>query len=102
MFGALLIFLALFCTAIALNELVHDHIVENGLTNVFNMFYISPYHYADCELPIIVFLRQYFDHNTFINLYAVAFSVGAFIVYGIERALYFLIRKKSKKKEILL
>ncbi len=85
--GATTIFLAFFMTAIALNEQVHEYLLKNDLSFTFNMFFISPYYYSDCELPIVTFLRQFFSYRDYLALYAVAFSIGAAIVFSAEKGI---------------
>ncbi len=93
--GAIVIFGIFFVIALILNETVYNFLSKNEIAEQFNMFFISPYFYLETDLPIVTFLRNFISHRTFLRLYAVAFPIGAFIIYSAEKGIYHLFSREK-------
>ena len=83
--GGVLVFVGFLVTAMSLNLIVHNIHLAKGMTDDFNMFFISPY--FGCELPILSMIRDAVPYPLFLAAYLVAFSLGALLVYVIENGI---------------
>ena len=77
--GGVLTFIGLLSIACLLNEVVQQVLWAYGQEDVFNMFYISPYH--GCELPILSEIFKLVPYPVFLLIYCLGFILLAFIVY---------------------
>ena len=71
-----------------LNEVVHRVLVSNGNYEVFNMFYISPYH--GCTLPVLSSIYPLVPYPVFLAIYIVGFIVAAAIIFLAARGIVYL------------
>jgi hypothetical protein len=83
--GSLLIFACFAAVAMLLNEGVHDMIVNRGLDDEFNMFYISP-HYP-CTLPVLSIVYDKMPYAVFLPVYLLGFSFISAVFFCIEKGI---------------
>lgn len=88
---AFIVFATLLATALLLNYLVP----LAGVTDTFNMFFISPKY--DCGLPVLNSIQQNVPYVVFLLIYAVAFTLGAWLMLLGDK-LVCMLRKKTTGK----
>ncbi|MBR1984698.1 MAG: YwaF family protein [Clostridia bacterium] len=90
------VFMALVLIALSMNCITHFA----GLTDTFNMFYISPWY--NCHLPILSLVYANTPYIVFLLVYILGFTLCGFIVLmaalGINK-LYILISNKIKNRK---
>lgn len=84
-------FLAFVCVAMILNVSVYHIFQANGISDTFNMFYISPY--FNCTLPVLSLVTQAVGNWIGAPLYVLVYLLIGFIIYTASR----LIVKKISK-----
>lgn len=92
--GGILVFVGFLVAAMALNLIVHNIHLAKGMDDTFNMFFISPY--FGCELPILSVIRESVPYPVFLAVYIISFSLGAFLIYAIEKGISILCAKKEE------
>ena len=73
--NATVIFSVLAGIAMILNELVHGYLVQNGMGDTFNMYFISPYY--DCTLPVLSIVYDLVPYPVFLCVYIFGFMLCA-------------------------
>lgn len=98
--SALPIFFSFVAVALALNVITYYILTANGLTDVFNMFFISPY--FECIFPILKTIQAYTPYPVFLLSYIAILSVFSYTLLVIENvAVKKAIAKSEEKKEDL-
>lgn len=92
--GSLVVFYIFAAIAMILNEIVHNHLVQIGANDAFNMFYISPYH--DCTLPVLANIYKMVPYPVFLIIYLIGFAVVSLIIFGLEKLFVRIICGKNK------
>ena len=91
------VFAALASVALTLNVVTHHLRAAVGADDLFNLFYISPY--QPCTLPILADIYPVVPYPVFLAIYILGFSLVAFAVYYIQKAIIALVMKKSRSKK---
>lgn len=89
--GALPLFTVMVTTAMLLNVGVYHVLTARGLDDVFNMFFVSPYH--PCTLPVLSTVYELTPYPVFLFIYLIGFSLAAALVYFMIYAITAPIRK---------
>ncbi|MBO5945724.1 MAG: YwaF family protein [Clostridia bacterium] len=87
------VFLTLLSVAMILNVVVNEIFIANGIPDVFNMFYISPYHTS--SIPVFSELFGKIPYAVYLGLYIVVLLFGGFVIYYTASK---IISYKEKKK----
>lgn len=82
---ALPMFATLVATAMLLNIGVYHALTTRGMSDTFNMFFVSPYH--PCTLPILSTVYKLVPYPVFLLIYLIGFSLAAAIVYSVFHAI---------------
>ena len=90
------VFSTLVAIALVLNVVVHNILVSFGKSDIFNLFYISPYH--PCTLPVMSLVREALPYPVFLLIYIIGFTVIAYIVYYICKWIIDLVCKRCENK----
>ena len=93
--GAICSFAVVLAVAMTLNVTVHYALLSVGRSDVFNLFFISPFH--DCHLPILSLVRRAAPYPVFLLAYALGFSLVAAIMFWGQRLVIFGAEKLSKR-----
>ena len=90
--------LPVFMSAVAIAMIMNEVAYQSGLleTDVFDMFFISPYFTND--MPVFSLIEKYVSPNLYIALYGVAFLLGSTIVYFTSYGISTIYSKLSKFK----
>ena len=78
-----IVFIALVAVAMVLNVTVHAYHVSEGMTDTFNMFFISPY--FDCTLPVLSSIYPTVPYPIFLLTYIIGFAVVALIMFSLTK-----------------
>ena len=78
-----IVFSVLVGVALVLNVTVHSYLVANGMGDVFNMFFISPY--FPCTLPILSSIYPLVPYPVFLIVYILGFTAIAALMIGLSR-----------------
>ena len=82
--------------AMILNVVIHNHIVESGIDDMINLFYISPYY--NCAIPILSDIQRIVPYPVFVGIYILGFSVAALLVFYIQKLIISLCTRNTPKK----
>ena len=93
---ALVVFAIFIALALIVNVVGHYVLVASGNNQIFNMFYISPFH--DTTLPVLSLFNSA-PYPVILLLYLLGFTAAALLVYGIELGIYTLVGKMKKSKD---
>ncbi len=77
--GALPVFTVLVASAMLMNVGVHNALRAAGMTDTFNMFFVSPYH--PCTLPVLSTVYELVPYPVFLFIYLIGFTLVAALVY---------------------
>ncbi len=88
--GGTAIFSALAGCAMIMNIVVYNYLINNGMDDTFNMFFISPY--FDCTLPILSVVYQEVPYPVFLCIYILGFMLCAGLIMLIMKGLVRLTR----------
>lgn len=88
---AMIVFAGFVGIAMLLNEGVYRYLLENGMTDEFNMFYISPH--FNCTLPILDGIYKAVPYPVFLLIYILGFALIGAIIYAIDKAMVALAHK---------
>ena len=88
---ALPMFATLVATAMLLNINVYHALTTRGMSDTFNMFFVSPYH--PCTLPILSTVYEIVPYPVFLFIYLIGFSLAAAVVYSVFYAITSPVRK---------
>lgn len=95
----IILFVIFVTIAFLLNVVVGSILQNDGIGEVFNMFYIGPYY--PCTLPLLSVIYPNIPYVLFLILYVLGFILISFIIFIIEYKIYKLVLKKNEKlKEI--
>ena len=83
--------------AIVLNSLVYKAFLVFGISETFNMFYISPY--FDCTLPVLSVVYKMVSYPLFLFIYIVGFAVCALVVFNVLKGLTVISKSKKSVKQ---
>ncbi len=84
-FRSILVFSGFVIIAMVLNIAVYYIFQDIGKSDVFNMFYISPY--FSCTLPVLSSIWGVVPYPIFLSIYVFGFSIIAALMYYIQRAI---------------
>ena len=87
------VFMTLAAAALVMNVSVHAAHKAAGIDEIFNMFFISPYH--DCTLPVLSAIYPKVPYPVFLLTYILGFTLVAAIFFGVE----LLISKRLKQRK---
>ena len=79
----MIVFSVLALVALAMNIIMHNVFLANGMNDSFNMFFISPYH--NCTLPILSEIYPLVPYPVFLLIYVLGFALVSALVYTIEK-----------------
>ena len=99
LYKGVIVFSVLVGVAMLLNVTVHSYLVENGMSDTFNMFFISPY--FPCTLPILSSIYPLVPYPVFLLIYVLGFTVVAAIMVALARLVMIAIRKVESKLQTL-
>ena len=88
---SIIIFLGLVVIADLLNIII-PHITSEE----FNMFFISPYY--DSKNPVFTFFYNETPYIVFLMVYLILFTIGAFLVYLLDKTVITIINNHKNKK----
>jgi hypothetical protein len=94
---SIFVFTALTLTAMLLNIGVHHALLAGGHSDVFNMFYISPY--FDCTLPIVSSIYAAVPYPVFLMLYIIGFALVAALVFFAAKGIITLTQRGCHAKK---
>ncbi len=77
--GGLYVYLGFLGTAMLLNVAVYHIFAAKGITDTFNMFFISPY--FPCTLPVLSQIHAATSWGVVFPIYVLGFVLVAFIIY---------------------
>ena len=83
--------------ALLLNVGVYSYLTQNGMSDTFNMFYISPY--FECTLPILSSVYSVTLYPVFVFLYVFALSLGSLIVFYIQKEIIKLVCSGKRREK---
>lgn len=90
--GAVSVFAVTVAVALTLDVVMHYVLLAIGRGDeVFNMFFISPYH--DCTLPLLSLIRPHLPYPCFLVLYIVGFSIAAALMHAVAYGILRLARR---------
>ena len=90
-------FAILSAIAMGLNEVVHVFLTNKGLTDTFNMFFISRHH--DCTLPVLSSIAPKLPYPAFLMVYLLGFVLAAGAIFGLEAGGICLAKRRSRGTE---
>ena len=94
----MIVFAAFASVALILNVTVYPVLIEKGLAQEFNMFYISPYQNND--LPVLSTIYPLVPYPVYLIIYVIGFTSVAALVYAVEKGIVALtLRKKNRVQE---
>ena len=94
----MIVFAAFAATALILNVTVYPALLEKGLTEDFNMFYISPY--LNNDLPVLSAIYPLVPYPVYLIIYIIGFTSVAALVYAVEKGIVALtLRKKNRVQD---
>ena len=94
----MIVFAAFASVALILNVTVYPVLLEKGLTEDFNMFYISPY--LNNDLPVLSTIYPLVPYPVYLIIYVIGFTAVAALVYAVEKGIVALtLRKKNRAQE---
>ena len=94
----MIVFAAFASVALILNVTVYPALLEKGLTEDFNMFYISPY--LNNDLPVLSTIYPLVPYPVYLIIYVFGFTSVAALVYAVEKGIVALtLRKKNRVQE---
>lgn len=88
------VFIILSAIAVAMNEAVYHIFQAYGITDTFNMFYIS-YHF-DCTLPVLSAIYPKVPYPVFLALYVFGFMLISAIIHYSTKGIVALCTRKTK------
>lgn len=95
--SALPIFLSFVAVALTLNVVGYLLLSANGIDDVFNMFFISPY--FECIFPVLKTIQAYTPYPVFLFSYILILSVFSYALLVIENEVIKKITSKSDSKK---
>ena len=94
----MIVFAAFASVALILDTTVYPVLIEKGLAQEFNMFYISPYQNND--LPVLSTIYPLVPYPVYLIIYIIGFTAVAALVYAVEKGIVALtLRKKNRAQE---
>ena len=93
--GGFCIFAGLLSVAVYPNERVHAYFMANGITDHFNMFFVSPYYPG--PIAFVDVWRQDQPPMLFVLLYAVGFTIVSLLLCRILQAVALAYDKKERR-----
>jgi hypothetical protein len=81
--------------AMILNLTLYPVLLEKGLSESFNMFYISPY--VNNDLPVLSTIYPLVPYPVYLIIYIFGFTLVAALVYAIEKGIVALTLRKKKR-----
>ena len=96
-FGGLTVFYVFSAAALILNEVIYTAVIAKGAIVEFNMFYIS--RHFPCTLPILSEIFRQVNYPTFLLIYLIGFTAVSTLVFGIERGVLILLRKRHRRPQ---
>lgn len=97
--GAVCTFLVLTSAALAMDIGMYHYLRSVGSSEVFNMFFISPYY--PCTLPLLSTIYPKVPYPAFLAIYIVGFMIiGAIMHYGAKGIFYPMLRRAKKNGQI--
>lgn len=90
------VFVVMAGIALVLNVVIYDHIVTNGIDDIINLFYISPYY--NCAIPILADIQRIVPYPVFLGIYILGFSLGAMLVFYVQKLIISIACRKTPKK----
>ena len=97
-FGGVRVFVIMCAIAMLLNIGVYKYFAAHGITDTFNMFYVSPY--FDCTLPVLSMFNGKVSYPVFFAIYVFGFTLCAILVFGILKGLT-RVTSKSEHADVL-
>lgn len=91
------VFAVLVAIAIISNEAVYAYFQSKGITDTFNMFYIS--RHFDCTLPILSDIYKKISYLPFVLIYIFGFVIVSAIVFFIQLGITKLVQKISNSRK---
>ncbi len=91
------VFIVMLFTALLMNVIVRNILVNAGNDETFNMFYIGPY--FECTLPLLSIVYSKVPYICFFLIYMLGFILISFIIYIVETNIYKLVLKIKDKYE---
>ena len=92
-FGGIAVFVAMVGIAMVMNLVVYRIFLANGITETFNMFYISPH--FDCTLPVLSIVWEMVPYAIFVCCYFFGFILAAAIMFLLLKAVSKLAKRKT-------
>lgn len=77
------VFVTLVLSALVLDIVVYEEFLRHGISDTFNMYFISPY--FECTLPVLSAIRPFVSYPVFLAVYIFGFTAIAAIMYYIQR-----------------
>ena len=91
--GGIAVFAAMVAVATVLNVVVYRIFVLNGITETFNMFYISPH--FDCTLPVLSIGWEMVPYAIFVCCYFFGFILAAALMFLILKAVSKAVKNRA-------
>lgn len=91
------VFIVMLFTALLMNIIVRNILVNVGNDETFNMFYIGPY--FECTLPLLSIVYSKVPYICFFLIYMLGFILISYIIYIAETNIYKLVLKIKDKHE---
>ena len=90
-----IVFAAFASVALIMNVIAYHKLVIPGLTEEFNMFYISPY--MNNDLPVLSAVYPLVPYPVYLIIYLFGFTLAAVLVYAVEKGIVALTLRKNKR-----
>ena len=95
---SMIVFGAFASVALILNVTLAPYLIEKGLTQEFNMFYISPF--MNNDLPVLSTVYTLVPYPVYLIIYIIGFTSVAALVYAVEKGIVALtLRKNNRAKD---
>ena len=95
---AMIVFGAFAFVALMMNIVAYYKLIIPGITDDFNMFYISPY--LNNDLPVLSAVYPLVPYPVYLIIYIIGFTLAAALVYAVEKGIVALtLRKKNRVQD---
>lgn len=96
--GGIKVFVVMVSVAMLMNVAVYRIFSVSGITETFNMFYISPH--FECTLPVLSIVWDMVPYVAFVCCYFFGFILAALIVFSLLKALGRAVKGSSKPEVV--